>query len=55
MRCGELEDVARDGELRVEVDRVLGRVLATLHADRAADAELERARAHRNLGGGDRW
>lgn len=50
MTRAELEHIARDlGELRIEVDRVLGRVLAALHADRIEGERLERARDEREL------
>lgn len=48
MTRAELEHIARDlGELRVEVDRVLGRVLSALHVDRVEAERLDRARSER--------
>lgn len=50
MTRAELENIARDlNELRVEVDRVLGRVLAVLHAETVERERLERARGEREL------
>ncbi len=46
----DLESVARDlRELRVEVERVLGHVLARLNADRAGVEDVENARQRRDV------
>lgn len=49
MTPADLDALARDlGELRVEVDRVLGRVLSALHAARRESEQIEQARADRD-------
>lgn len=50
MNRTDLENIARDlNELRIEIDRVLGRVLTTLRAEVIEAERLEHSRGSREL------